>query len=175
MYQFCISCLCCLFKFLHRGELFTIILCFITCEPCVCGQYTCHVCSLISVYNDVVVPLLKNYPDALYFCDHRGTSVSQLLSMLNRHLLSAEESDSDSSDSEVMSNSFSRSTDFAVSVCVCMRPSELDPSNHEAQCACSQWRSYRFLTAARQRRKQDVQRNCCALMQIKMHRGTGWN
>lgn len=95
-------------------------------------------CSLVSVYNDIVVPLLKNYPDALYFCDHRGTSVSQLLSMLNRHILSAEESDSDSSDSEVMSSSLSRTTDFAVSVCVRMRSSKLDPSNHEAQCTCSQ-------------------------------------
>lgn len=113
-------------------------LCFITCEPCVCGLYTCRVCSLVSVYNDIVVPLLKNYPDALYFCDHRGTSVSQLLSMLNRHILSAEESDSDSSDSEVMSSSLSRTTDFAVSVCVCMHPSKLDPSSHEAQCTCSQ-------------------------------------
>ena len=128
-------------------------LCFITCEPCVCGLYTCHAYSLVSVYNDIVVPLLKNYPDALYFCDHRGTSVSQLLSMLNRHILSAEESDSDSSDSEVTSNSLSRTTDFAVSICVCMRPSRLDPSNHDVQCTCSQWRPYHFLAAARQWKK----------------------
>ena len=67
----------------------------------ICGV---HACSFVSVYNDIVVPLLKNYPDALYFADHRGSSVSQLLSMLNHHILSADESDSDSSDSEVKSN-----------------------------------------------------------------------
>jgi hypothetical protein len=60
---------------------------------------------LVPVYNTIVVPLLKDYPDAFYICDKHGNSVSQLLSTLHRYMLRAYEGGSDSTSSDTGSDS----------------------------------------------------------------------
>ena len=57
----------------------------------------------LSVYSEIVIPLLKNYPNAVNYCDRQGTDICCLLSSLNRHIRTEDDSDSDSdsSDSEV--------------------------------------------------------------------------
>ncbi|XP_076436419.1 NF-kappa-B inhibitor-like protein 1 [Babylonia areolata] len=55
------------------------------------------------VYRNVVIPLLKEFPDAVQFCDRRGADLCSLLTILNRHIQTGDtssETDSDSSDSE---------------------------------------------------------------------------
>ena len=53
----------------------------------------------VLVYNGIVIPLLKHYPDVFYTSNHRGVSVGHLLASLNHHMMVAYHSDSDSSDS----------------------------------------------------------------------------
>ncbi|KAL8612813.1 hypothetical protein ACOMHN_033483 [Nucella lapillus] len=65
------------------------------------------------VYRNVVIPLLKEYPDAVNFCDRRGADLCTLLTLLNRHIRTADSSsDSDTEDTD---SSYSESSDSEAS------------------------------------------------------------